>query len=150
MLASAYAHELPQYGLKVGLTNYAAGIIKLISFWTTRSFFFLTEKELNYWYMVSSLLHWTPLGPQSPEKAWNGWRVWGKCWGKWHIFGGHWLKIQFFPIWMLNLSFGLCVDRQLGRIFRLSQLRTGGLSVLFLMLVSWKQLLGTVFLVLSR
>jgi len=24
--ASAYAHELPQYGLTVGLTNYAAGI----------------------------------------------------------------------------------------------------------------------------
>lgn len=25
MLASAYAHELPRYGLEVGLTNYAAG-----------------------------------------------------------------------------------------------------------------------------
>lgn len=26
VLASAYAHELPRYGLKAGLTNYAAGI----------------------------------------------------------------------------------------------------------------------------
>ena len=24
-VSSAYAHELPRYGLKVGLTNYAAG-----------------------------------------------------------------------------------------------------------------------------
>lgn len=26
VLAAAYAHELPHYGLEVGLTNYAAGI----------------------------------------------------------------------------------------------------------------------------
>jgi len=26
VLAAAYAHELPRYGLEVGLTNYAAGI----------------------------------------------------------------------------------------------------------------------------
>lgn len=25
VLASAYAHELPRYGLEIGLTNYAAG-----------------------------------------------------------------------------------------------------------------------------
>jgi large subunit ribosomal protein L5e len=25
VLASAYSHELPRYGLEVGLTNYAAG-----------------------------------------------------------------------------------------------------------------------------
>lgn len=26
ILAAAYAHELPHFGLEVGLTNYAAGI----------------------------------------------------------------------------------------------------------------------------
>jgi len=26
VLAAAYAHELPRYGLEVGLTNYAAGV----------------------------------------------------------------------------------------------------------------------------
>lgn len=31
VLAAAYSHELPRYGLKVGLTNYAAGIfLKLV------------------------------------------------------------------------------------------------------------------------
>jgi large subunit ribosomal protein L5e len=30
VLASAYSHELPRYGLEVGLTNYAAGGYKLI------------------------------------------------------------------------------------------------------------------------
>jgi len=30
--ASAYAHELPQYGLTVGLTNYAAGIESVLYF----------------------------------------------------------------------------------------------------------------------
>lgn len=33
ILASAYARELPQYGLKVGLTNYAAGIFITFSCW---------------------------------------------------------------------------------------------------------------------
>lgn len=32
VLAAAYAHELPRYGLEVGLTNYAAGILKLLVF----------------------------------------------------------------------------------------------------------------------
>ena len=26
VMAAAYAHELPRYGLEVGLTNYAAGV----------------------------------------------------------------------------------------------------------------------------
>nr|DAD43395.1 TPA_asm: hypothetical protein HUJ06_001625 [Nelumbo nucifera] len=26
ILAAAYSHELPRYGLEVGLTNYAAGV----------------------------------------------------------------------------------------------------------------------------
>lgn len=30
VLAAAYAHELPHYGLEVGLTNYAAGIFPLV------------------------------------------------------------------------------------------------------------------------
>jgi hypothetical protein len=29
VLASAYSHELPRYGLEVGLTNYAAGIFSM-------------------------------------------------------------------------------------------------------------------------
>ncbi len=29
VLTSAYAHELPRYGLKGGLTNYAAGILSV-------------------------------------------------------------------------------------------------------------------------
>lgn len=31
VLAAAYSHELPRYGLKVGLTNYAAGEVQTIS-----------------------------------------------------------------------------------------------------------------------
>jgi large subunit ribosomal protein L5e len=30
VLAAAYAHELPHYGLEVGLTNYAAGTSLLL------------------------------------------------------------------------------------------------------------------------
>jgi len=30
VLTSAYAHELPRYGLEVGLTNYAAGSFTLV------------------------------------------------------------------------------------------------------------------------
>ena len=30
VLSAAYAHELPRYGLEVGLTNYAAGIYTLL------------------------------------------------------------------------------------------------------------------------
>lgn len=32
VLAAAYSHELPRYGLEVGLTNYAAGILKILVF----------------------------------------------------------------------------------------------------------------------
>lgn len=32
ILASAYAHELPRYGLEVGLTNYAAGSHLIFNF----------------------------------------------------------------------------------------------------------------------
>lgn len=35
VLATAYAHELPQYGLQVGLTNYAAGIFFGPTSWKT-------------------------------------------------------------------------------------------------------------------
>jgi large subunit ribosomal protein L5e len=30
VMAAAYSHELPRYGLEVGLTNYAAGIFHLL------------------------------------------------------------------------------------------------------------------------
>jgi hypothetical protein len=32
VLTAAYAHELPRYGLKGGLTNYAAGMLSVCSF----------------------------------------------------------------------------------------------------------------------
>ena len=67
VLASAYAHELPHYGLKVGLTNYAAGI-GLPSF---KIVFNVVENWLNLLLQNfdCSLLYWTFVGTSSFENA---------------------------------------------------------------------------------
>ncbi|KAF5942181.1 hypothetical protein HYC85_019823 [Camellia sinensis] len=56
VLASAYAHELPRYGLEVGLTNYAAVLIPVTD--------------------VGSLLYRIALGPPCLENARDGLGVW--------------------------------------------------------------------------
>lgn len=37
VLASAYSHELPRYGLEVGLTNYAAGAFLILLLFASMS-----------------------------------------------------------------------------------------------------------------
>lgn len=82
VLAAAYAHELPHYGLEVGLTNYAAGIfpfdspktmVKYVPFtfhWLTvnvlllRIGMFALNKSSSKLY--DSLLHWASSGSSRP------------------------------------------------------------------------------------
>lgn len=69
VLAAAYAHELPRYGLEVGLTNYAAGILSLglfkLSSVIHSPILFLTFA----FEIMISLLYWASSGPPAPENA---------------------------------------------------------------------------------
>jgi len=84
---------------------------------------------------VSSLLHWSPVGPKSPQYTWNGWGVWRKCWGIYEfamLFVPQ--RVPFF--WLCKLmSCILFFFRLLERIIPWNLLRAGGHSVLSLMLV---------------
>jgi len=82
ILASAYANELPRYGLKVGLTNYAAGTFTqaILIVWLSHLKFCSSYWTVNSFTFKFSLLHWTSFGTESSQKAWNGWGVWRKPW----------------------------------------------------------------------
>lgn len=59
VLAAAYSHELPRYGLEVGLTNYAAGI-SVIGFPELLSFFLLFSVGYLFSVMQNELLVMLP------------------------------------------------------------------------------------------
>lgn len=60
VLAAAYSHELPHFGLKVGLTNYAAGSYPLFSFEFVLYPFFcvMIECMLNYDQLIALDSSW--------------------------------------------------------------------------------------------
>lgn len=64
VMAAAYSHELPRYGLAVGLTNYAACMpISYINLkWHAFSYSFKIYHHLNVKLCDCSLLYWASFG----------------------------------------------------------------------------------------
>jgi len=50
VLAAAYSHELPKYGIQVGLTNYAAAYCTGLLLARRVSLFYITFKNRNFQY----------------------------------------------------------------------------------------------------
>jgi ribosomal protein L18 len=66
VVAAAYSHELPRYGLEVGLTNYAAGITICLRILEA---FISHNQVLSLLLLHSSLLNRASFSPSSSEKA---------------------------------------------------------------------------------
>ena len=151
VLASAYSHELPRYGLEVGLTNYAAGIFFLETIcklhiipWCICMFSNSTGYTHLVAYCTGLLLARRVLKIRGLDQEYEG-NVevrFGQRFNLFFLLMLHWLGIY-------NVS--LCsFIRPLARTSLLSLLMRGGLSVLSWMLALSGLQQGTASLVPSR
>lgn len=145
VLASAYSHELPRYGLEVGLTNYAAGI-SLSPSLSFSLFFWLCwtvdSQVIMAAYCTGLLLARRVLKMLEMDEEYQGnIEVSRHCF---HV-------VYFFVSWSYNIDPSLnAYFRQLGRTSQLNQQRAEGLFELFLMLALLELQLGAGLLVLLR